>query len=96
MSHNYSTFMLAEEPRIAGIPLTTGLPVYLLTGIGLLIGYGPQLFGIGAVLSFIMHVKFGGLPLRILLGIMYWSLPYAMTRIIFRTFPNSAYRIFIG
>lgn len=96
MSHNYSTFMLSEEPRIAGIPLTTGLPVYLLTGIGLLIGYGPQLFVIGAVLSFIMHVKFGGLPLRILLGIMYWSLPYAMTRIIFRAFPNSAYRIYVG
>lgn len=96
MSHNYATFMLAEEPRIAGIPLTTGLPVYLLTGVGLLIGYGPQLFVIGAALSFIMHVKFGGLPLRVLLGIMYWSLPHAMTRIIFRTFPNSAYRIFVG
>lgn len=96
MSHNYTTFMLSEEPRIAGIPLTTGLPVYLLTGIGLLIGYAPQLFVIGAALSLIMHFKFGGLPLRILLGIIYWSLPHAMTHLIFRTFPKSAHRIYVG
>lgn len=96
MSHNYSTFMLAEEPRIVGIPLTTGLPVYFLTGIGLLIGYAPQLFVIGAALSLIMHFKFGGLPLRVLLGIIYWSLPHVMTKIIFRTFPNSAHRIYVG
>ncbi|HHU0006921.1 type IV conjugative transfer system protein TraL [Legionella pneumophila serogroup 1] len=96
MSHNYSTFMLSEEPRIAGIPLTTGLPVYLLTGIGLLIGYAPQLFVIGAILSLIMHVQYGGLPLRVLLGMIYWSLPHAMTTIIFRSFPNSAHRIYVG
>ncbi|CZK51124.1 putative conjugative transfer protein TraL [Legionella pneumophila] len=88
--------MLSEEPRIAGIPLTTGLPVYLLTGIGLLIGYAPQLFVIGAVLSLIMHVQFGGLPLRVLLGIIYWFLPHAITTLIFRSFPNSAHRIYVG
>jgi len=96
MSHNYATFMLSEEPRIAGIPLTTGIPVYVSTGIGLLIGYAPQLFLIGAVLSLIMHFKFGGLPLRVLLGIMYWSLPYAMTNALFRAFPDSANRIYVG
>ncbi len=88
--------MLAEEPRIAGIPLTTGLPVYFFTGIGLLIGYAPQMFVIGAALSAIMYFKFGGLPLRILLGIIYWSLPHAMTHMVFRTFPNSAHRIYVG
>lgn len=88
--------MLYEEPRIAGIPLTTGLPVYLLTGIGLILGYAPQFFVIGAFLSLIMHFKFGGLSLRVLLGIVYWSLPHVFTQIIFRTFPNSAHRIYVG
>ena len=67
MARNYQTFMLSDEPKIAGIPMTTGLPIFLLTIVGLLVGYVYQLFLIGAMLSVLMHYKFGGLPIRILL-----------------------------
>lgn len=43
MARNYQTFMLSDEPKIAGIPVTTGLPIFLLTGIGLLTGLAYQL-----------------------------------------------------
>jgi len=95
MARDYHTFMLSDEPKIAGIPITTGLPVFLLTGIGLLTGMTFSLFVIGAVLSGLMHVKFGGLPIRILLSIVYWSLPRFLTSAIFRTWPDSANRLYI-
>lgn len=95
MARDYHTFMLSDEPKIAGIPITTGLPVFLLTGIGLLTGMTFPLFMIGAALSGLMHVKFGGLPIRILLSIVYWSLPRFLTQIFFRTWPDSANRLYI-
>jgi conjugal transfer pilus assembly protein TraL len=41
MARNYQTFMLSDEPKIAGIPLTTGLPIFVLTivGLGMFINY---------------------------------------------------------
>lgn len=95
MARSYQTFMLFDEPKIAGIPLTTGLPIFLLTGIGLLTGLSYQLFMIGAALSITMHVKFGGLPIRTLLAIVYWSLPHGLTSLLFRAMPDSANRIYI-
>lgn len=95
MAHNYKTFMLSDEPKIAGIPVTTGVPVFLLTAIGLFIGYATTFFLIGTALSLFMHFKFGGLPLRILLSIVYWSFPTSMTFVLFRSFPNSANRLYI-
>lgn len=95
MERNYKTFMLSDEPKIAGIPVTTGLPVFLLTGIGLLTGLAFQLFLIGSALSFGMYYQFGGLPLRIILSMIYWSLPKVMTKPLFRAFPNSADRQYI-
>ena len=95
MARNYRTFMLADEPKIAGIPITTGLPVFLLTGIGLITGMTFPLFLIGTCLSVLMHVKFGGLSIRTLFAIMYWSLPHVFTSLIFRALPNSANRLFI-
>ena len=86
MARDYKTFQLSDEPKIAGIPVTTGLPVFLLTGIGLLIG---------AVLSVTMHYKFGGLPIRRLLAIVYWSLPRSTTNLLFRAFPDSAHRLYV-
>ena len=95
MSRNYQTFMLADEPKIAGVPMTTALPVFLLTLVGLCIGYVYQLFIIGAVLSLLMYYKFGGLPIRILLSMVYWSLPRRITSALFRALPNSAHRLYI-
>ena len=95
MARNYQTFMLSDEPKIAGIPITTGLPLFLLTGIGILTGLSYQLFMIGAALSALMHYKFGGLPIRTLLSIVYWALPSVLTSFVFRAFPNSANRLYI-
>ena len=95
MARDYNTFMLSDEPKIAGIPVTTGLPVFCLTGIGLVTGMAFQLFLIGAGLSCLMHFKFGGLPLRTLLSIVYWSLPQTFTAGIFRAFPDSSHRLYI-
>lgn len=95
MARSYQTFMLSDEPKIAGIPFTTGLPIFFLTGIGLLTGLAYQLFMIGAALSVTMHVKYGGLPLRTLFALVYWSLPYGLTSLIFRAMPDSANRIYI-
>lgn len=95
MTRDYKTYQLADEPKIAGIPVTTGLPVFLLTGIGLITGLAYQLFMIGAFLSVMMHYKFGGLPIRRLLGIVYWSLPGAITNLLFRAFPDSANRLYV-
>ena len=95
MARNYQTFMLSDEPKIAGIPMTTGLPIFLLTIVGLLVGYVYQLFLIGAMLSVLMHYKFGGLPIRILLSMVYWSLPQGMTSVLFRACPDSANRLYI-
>ena len=61
MARNYQTFMLSDEPKIAGIPITTGLPVFLLTTIGLITGFATTLFIIGAVLSLTMHLKLNAL-----------------------------------
>ena len=95
MARDYHTFMLSDEPKIAGIPVTTGLPVFLLTGIGLITGMTFQLFLIGAVMSCVMHFKFGGLPIRVLFSIIYWSLPSALTAGLFRAWPRSANRLYI-
>lgn len=95
MARSYKTFMLADEPKIAGIPVTTGLPIFVLTGIGLLTGLSYQLFMIGAALSVTMYVKFGGLPLRFLFAMVYWSFPHGLTCLLFRAFPDSANRIYI-
>lgn len=95
MSRNYRTFMLSDEPKIVGIPITTGLPVFILTALGFLMGYVYQLFVIGAVLSVAMHYIYGGLPIRILLAMAYWSFPKSLTRLIFRAFPDSSVRQYI-
>ena len=95
MERNYKTFMLSDEPKIAGIPITTGLPVFILTGIGLLIGAAFQLFIVGTILSGVMYYQFGGMTLRIILSIIYWSLPYKLTQLIFRSFPDSGNRLFL-
>ncbi|MGM9373894.1 type IV conjugative transfer system protein TraL [Legionella pneumophila] len=50
---------------------------------------------IGAALSVAMHVKYGGLPLRSLFAIVYWSLPHRLTSLLFRALPDSANRIYI-
>lgn len=95
MNRSYQTFMLSDEPKIAGIPITTGLPIFLLTTIGLLTGYAYQLFVIGAALSVGMHFFFGGLTLRALIAVVYWSLPSKLTCFLFRAFPDSANRLYI-
>lgn len=92
---NYHTFMLSDEPKIAGIPITTGLPVFLLTAIGLFTGMSTTLFIIGAVLSIAMHMCFGGLPIRMLLALVYWFLPRGLTQVLFRACPDSACRLYI-
>ncbi len=95
MARNYHTFMLSDEPKIFGVPVTTGLPVFCLTGIGLLIGMATPLFLIGAALSALMHFKFGGLPIRGLFAIVYWALPKKLTHVLFRFMPDSAHRIYV-
>ena len=95
MSRNYYTFMLAEEPKIAGIPLVTGLPVFSLTAIGLITGMSYQLFLIGSALSVLLHLKFGRQPIRVLFAFAYWSLPRVLTAWFFRAWPDSANRIYI-
>ena len=95
MAHNYKTFMLSDEPKIAGIPVTTGLPVFLLTLIGMAIGYISQMFLAGSVISLVMYFKFGGLPIRVLLAMIYWAFPQTMTKVLFRAFPASSNRIYL-
>lgn len=34
MARNYQTFMLSDEPKIAGIPVTTGLPIFFSLELG--------------------------------------------------------------
>ncbi|STX81254.1 type IV conjugative transfer system protein TraL [Legionella busanensis] len=92
---SYKTFVLSDEPKILGIPVTTGIPVLLLTLIGLITGYATQLFLIGGAISMFMHFKFGGLPIRQFYGIVYWSLPRLLTGLIFRASPDSANRLYI-
>ena len=87
--------MLSDEPKIAGIPITTGLPVFLLTAIGLLTGLATTLFIIGAALSVTMHCKFGGLPIRLLLAIVYSTLPRGLTYALFQESPDSSHRQYI-
>lgn len=95
MARNYHTFMLSDEPKLFGVPVTTGLPVFCLTGIGLVVGMATQLFLIGAALSALMHFKFGGVPIRGLFSIVYWSLPKRLTCVLFRSLPDSAHRLYI-
>ena len=95
MARNYKTLMLSDEPKIAGIPITTGIPVFVLTAIGLVTGLATTLFIIGAALSVAMHVKFGGLPIRLLLAIVYSTLPRAMTYALFPASPDSSHRQYI-
>ena len=95
MVRDYHTFMLSDEPKLFGVPITTGLPVFCLTGIGLVIGMATQLFLIGAALSTLMHVKFGDLPIRGLFAIVYWSLPRRFTKALFKSLPNSAHRLYL-
>ena len=95
MARNYHTFMLSDEPKIFGVSLTTGLPVFGLTLIGLVMGVATQLFLIGAALSALMHVKFGGLPIRGLFAIVYWALPRRFTWMLFSSLPDSSHRLYI-
>lgn len=95
MARDYKTFKLSDEPKIAGIPISTGLPLFLLTGIGLFTGLAYPLFMIGMAMSVTMHLKFGGLPIRTLLSIVYWSLPYGLTSLLFPGFLDSANRLYI-
>lgn len=92
---SYRTFILSDEPKIFGIPVTTGIPVVFLTVIGLLTGYSMQLFIVGVAISFIMHSVFGGLPIRQFFAIIYWSLPRILTVCLFRASPDSANRLYI-
>jgi len=92
---SYKTFELSEEPKLIGIPITTGLPVIILTVIGLFVGLALHLFILGASLSFIMHVKFGGLPIRQFWGVLYWNLPRKLTIALFSKSPDSANRLYI-
>jgi len=92
---NYRTFMLTDEPKIFGIQITSGLPVFLLTAIGLLTGYAPQLFMLGAVLGFIMNWYFGGLPIKYFYSIIYWYLPKKLTWLMFKGSPDSSNRLYM-
>lgn len=92
---DYQTFVLSDEPKILGIPITTGLPVLLLTVIGLLIGHSLPLFIVGSGISLFMHYKFGGLPIRQFWGILYWTLPRYLTVLLFHKSPDSAHRLYI-
>ncbi|HHF7349661.1 TPA: type IV conjugative transfer system protein TraL [Legionella feeleii] len=94
MARHYKTFLLSEEPKLAGIPITTAIPVFLLTTIGLFAGYAFELFIIGAVLSLVMHYRFGGFPLRFFLASLYWGLPHRMSSLLFRAFPDSSNRLY--
>ncbi|MCF6768422.1 type IV conjugative transfer system protein TraL [Thiotrichales bacterium 19S11-10] len=97
MQKSYETFMLSEEPKIAGIPIVSGLPCISLTVIGLILNCGFQLFVIGGFLSFILHVKFSGDGIRFFYSIIYWMLPNYITKYLFglRRSPNSAYRVYL-
>lgn len=92
---NYQTLMLSEEPKILGIPVTSGVPLIGLTVLGLVLGYAFELFILGALVSFYMHHKFGGLPIRQFWAIVYWSLPRELTRLVFRRAPDSSHRFYI-
>lgn len=94
-NRSYQTFLLSDEPKILGVPITTGIPMLVLGGIGFLVGYLFQMFACGALLSFVMHRQFGGLPIRFFWATIYWSLPREMTVILFRAFPDSATRQYI-
>lgn len=92
---DYQTFVLSDEPKLIGIPITTGIPVLLLTTIGLLTGHALPLFIAGAISSLLMHYQFGGLPIRQFWGVIYWSLPRFLTVFLFQKSPNSANRLYI-
>lgn len=95
MSRDYKTFLLSDEPKIAGFPITTGLPLFALTGFGVLIGNASVFFMIGLALSGLMFYQFGGLSLRVFLSIAYWSLPKVITQLFFPSFPDSSNRLYI-
>lgn len=95
MERDYKTFMLSSEPKIAGIPVMTGLPLLVLTLMGFITGHIASLFVLGTVLSLIIHFQFGGLSFRKLLALLYWSFPYFLTCFLFREFPDSSHRIYL-
>ncbi|ALA26633.1 type IV conjugative transfer system protein TraL [Piscirickettsia salmonis] len=95
MSRSYETFILSDEPKLFGIPIVSGLPCIALTIIGLLSGYGFQLFVVGAITSLLLHVKFGADGIRFFLSIIYWFLPSKLTRVFFWRSPDSAHRLYL-
>jgi conjugal transfer pilus assembly protein TraL len=94
---NYATFMLSDEPRILGIPLVIGLPCVAFTLLGLLFGYGYQGFLLGAGLSLLLHLKFNGQGLRLILAVMYWLLPEQLSKTCLglRRSPASHQRVYL-
>ena len=95
MSRSYETFLLSDEPKLFGIPIVSGFPCISLTITGLIIGYTFQFFLVGSVISFLMHVKFGGQSIRFFYSIVYWFLPRKTTRWLLRRSPDSAHRIYL-
>ena len=92
----YKTFMLSEEPKLFGIAMTTAIPVFLFTAIGLITGYATQCFALGSLISLVMHFSFGGLPIKFFYAILYWHLPKSVTGQIFSGSPDSANRVYVG
>lgn len=92
---SYKTLSLSDEPKLFGIPITTGIPLIFLTGLGVLFGYGFQGFTVGGLISWFMHVQFGGIPIKQFFAILYWYLPRGMTVMLFKGSPDSANRFYI-
>ena len=96
MERSYETFMLSDEPKLFGIPIVSAIPCIALTVIGMFMGLIYQGFVVGAIISFALHVKFGGQGIRIFLSIVYWVLPRKVSMAFgLIRFPDSSQRIFL-
>lgn len=92
---SYKTLSLSDEPKLFGIPIVTGIPLIVLTGLGVLFGYGFQGLIVGGALSWVMQSQFGGVPIKQFFAILYWYLPREMTSVLFKASPDSAHRFYI-
>ena len=96
MERSYQTFMLADEPKIAGIPVIMMLPCVVFTSGGMLVGLGYQGFVVGAIIALVLHFKFAGAGIRTFFSIVYWMMPHSVSMTLgLRRFPDSSKRIFL-
>jgi conjugal transfer pilus assembly protein TraL len=91
---DYTTFKLADEPKLLGVSVLSSIPAILFTLLGLFFGQALPMLVIGCLIGVFMHLKFAIKGLRYFYSVLYWSLPGWITRIILPNSPDSSVRVY--